>query len=71
MSEIDRENIPEIPVDVNTRQIPEKGKEMPEAARVTARDVADPMKEEEVFEVLPILEKSSSVEVLILIHLRR
>ena len=38
-----------MPMDVDTPQVPEKEKGMPAAARVAARDVADPMKEEEVF----------------------
>ena len=50
MSEIDKDSFTEMPADVDTPQVPERERVMPGAARVAAKEVADPEEEEEEFE---------------------
>ena len=45
-----RESVPELPVDVDTPQAPEKGRGMPTAGRMAARKVPETPEKEEVLE---------------------
>ena len=50
MSEVDRESILELPVDVDTPQVMERGQGMLAAGRVAAKEEADGPEEEEIYE---------------------
>ena len=50
MNEVDRESIPELPMDVDTPQVRERGRGMPAARRVAAKEEVDGPEEEEIYE---------------------
>ena len=50
MSKVDRECIPKVPTDIDTPQVRERGRGMPEAGRVAAKEEADGPEEEEIYE---------------------
>ena len=50
MSKVDKESIPELPTDIDTPQVRERGRGMPAAGRVATKEEADGPEEEEIYE---------------------